>query len=91
MSKQENIPIDVDDRKVIKRKYKLRRTGAQNATIQITVPKAAVEREARRLGINEEEAVEKLFGVWRYNSFLGLHLDFEMKKEAQSELSGSRE
>jgi len=84
MSKQKLIPIDVDDKNVIKKKYKLRKTGAQNATIQITVPKAAVEREARRLGITEKEAVEKLLGVWRYNAFRGLHLDFEIKKEVQS-------
>lgn len=71
--------IFVDDKEVITKKYKLRTAGAQNATIEITLPKEAVEREARRLGISEEEAVEKLIGVWRYNSFHGLHLVFELK------------
>lgn len=75
--------IEVDDREVITKKYKLRTAGAQNATIEITLPKDAVEREARRLGISEEEAAEKLVGVWRYNSFRGLHLIFEVKKEAK--------
>lgn len=74
--------IVLDDKEVITRKYKLRTAGAQNATIEITLPKDAVEREARRLGVSEEEAVKKLVGVWRYNSFQGLHLIFELKKDA---------
>jgi hypothetical protein len=73
--------ISIDDKRAIVKKYKLRTAGAQNATIEITLPREAVEREARRLGISEEEAVDKLVGVWRYNSFRGLHLDFEVKKE----------
>lgn len=72
--------ISIDDKKAIVKKYKLRTAGAQGATIEITLPRQAVEREARNLGISEEEAVEKLMGVWRYNSFRGLHLDFEVKK-----------
>ena len=75
------ITFQIDDKEAITKKYKLRTAGAQGATIEITLPKEAVEREARRLGISEEEAVEKLVGVWRYNSFRGLHLDFELKKE----------
>lgn len=74
--------LQLDDKKVIVKKYKLRTAGAQGATIEITVPKEAVEREARNLGVSEEEAVEKLMGVWRYNGFRGLHLDFEVKKTA---------
>jgi hypothetical protein len=69
----------IDDKRAIVKRYKLRTAGAQGATIEITLPKEAVEREARRLGISEEEAVEKLIGVWRFNSFRGLHLDFELK------------
>ncbi len=72
--------IRLDDKKLILRKYKLRTAGNKGATIEITVPKAAVEREARRLGISETEAVDKLRGVWRFNSFQGLHLDFEPKE-----------
>jgi len=72
--------ILLDDKKLIVKKYKLRTAGAQGATIEITLPKGAVEREARRLGLSEEEAVEKLVGVWRYNSFPGLHLSFETRK-----------
>jgi hypothetical protein len=75
--------ISLDDKKaIVSKAYKLRVAGAGGATIEITVPKAAVEREARALGINEEAAVERLVGIWRYDSFRGLHLDFELKKEA---------
>jgi hypothetical protein len=69
-----------DDKEAIVKKYKLRTAGAQGATIEITLPKEAVEREARRLGINENEVVKKLVGVWRFNSFQGLHLIFELRK-----------
>lgn len=75
----------LDDKKVIVKKYKLRTAGARGATIEITLPKAAVEREARRLGISEEQAAERLVGVWRYNNFRGLHLDFELKKKGASQ------
>lgn len=71
----------IDDKKVIMKRYKLRRVGARKATIQITLPREVVEREARRLGINEEEAVEKLRGVWKYNNFQGVHLSFEVRKK----------
>jgi len=73
--------ISIDDKKAIIKKYKLRTAGNQGATIEITLPKDAVEREARRLGISEDEAVEKLIGVWMFNDFRGLHLHFELKKE----------
>lgn len=76
-----NETIQIDDAKVIMKKYKLRRAGAQRATIEITLPKEAVEREARRLGISEKETAEKLIGVWKYNEFHGLHLSFEPVEE----------
>ena len=77
--------VALDDKKVIVRKYKLRTAGARGATIEITLPKHAVEREARRLGLSEEDAVERMMGVWRYNSFSGLHLDFELKENVSKD------
>lgn len=77
--------ISLDEKKAIIKKYKLRTAGNQGATIEITLPKAAVQREARRLGISEEEAVEKLIGVWMFNDFKGLYLHFELKKEEASQ------
>lgn len=76
-----NETIKIDDKKVIMKKYKLRRAGAQRASIEITLPKEIVEREARRLGISEKKAAEKLLGVWKYNNFHGAHLSFEPLEE----------
>lgn len=73
---------ELDDKQVILKRYKLRVAGAQGATTQISLPPDALARESRRLGIPEEEAAKKLIGVWKYNSFRGLHLDFELKQEA---------
>jgi hypothetical protein len=72
--------ISLDDGKVILKRYKLHRTGAQKATIEISLPKDAVEREGRALGVSEQEAAEKLIGIWRYDGFHGLHLNFELRQ-----------
>lgn len=74
----------IDDKKVILKRYKLRVAGAQGATTEISLPPDALAREARRLGIDEEEAAKKLIGVWKYNSFNGLHLDFEVKVKKEA-------
>lgn len=60
--------IWLDDEVIIKR-YKIRMTGSQGRSIETTVPREVLAREARRLGLTVEEAVEKLEEVWRYNSF----------------------
>jgi len=72
--------IIIDDNFALLKKCKLRTAGAAGATIEITLPKSAVEREARRLGVSEEDAVAKLLGVWHFGSFRGLYLDFELKR-----------
>jgi len=74
--------IDLNDKNVIIKTYKIRKTGRHGATIETSIPKEVFEREARRLGLTFEDAIEKLVAVWRYNSFHGLHLSFEQPKEA---------
>lgn len=74
--------INLDDRHVLIKVYRVRATGAGNATLETSIPREVFEREARRLGLTVQEALEKLVAVWRYNSFRGLHLDFELKQEA---------
>jgi hypothetical protein len=69
--------IHLDDKEVIIKKYKIRTTGREGATLETSIPKEAFEREARRLGLTVEEALKKLVAVWRFNSFHGLHLSFE--------------
>lgn len=76
--------IRLDDKEVIIKKYRIRLTGKQGATLETTIPKEAFEREARRLGLTFKEALEKLVAVWRFNNFHGLHLSFEpIEKELQ--------
>ena len=69
--------IQTTDEDVIIKRYKVRLTGRFGSTIETTVPKEVFEREARRLGLTVREALEKLVAVWRYDSFIGLHLTFE--------------
>jgi hypothetical protein len=73
--------IQLSDEEVIIKRYKVRTTGNQNASIETTIPREAFEREARRQGMTIEEAVSKLRAVWRFNSFQGLHLSFEKKSK----------
>jgi len=73
--------ITLSDEEVIIKRYKVRTTGNQNASIETTIPREAFEREARRQDMTIEEAVRKLTAVWRFNSFRGLHLSFEKKTE----------
>lgn len=76
--------IKIDDKDVIIKRYKIRPTGKQGATLETSIPREVFEREARRLGLTVKEALKKLEAVWRFNNFHGLHLSFEpTKKEAQ--------
>lgn len=76
--------IHIDDKKVIIKKYRIRTTGKQGSTLETSIPKEAFEREARRLGLPFEEALEKLVAVWRFNNFHGLHLSFELAEKESS-------
>jgi len=73
--------IKLDDKEVIIKKYRIRPTGREGSTLETSIPKEAFEREARRLGLTVEEALEKLEAVWRFNNFRGLHLSFEPSKK----------
>jgi energy-converting hydrogenase A subunit M len=77
----EAIDIELDERQIIKKKYRIRTTGKNNASLETTIPREVFEREARRLGLSFEEAIERLVCVWRFNSFKGLHLSFEPASE----------
>lgn len=77
--------ILINDENVLMKRYKIRATGNQTASIETTIPKEAFEREARRQGMTIKEALEKLTAVWRYNSFRGLHLSFEEKSTSREQ------
>jgi hypothetical protein len=72
--------FQLDDKNVIIKRYRIRLTGKVGETIETTIPREVFEREARRQDLTVEEALEKLEAVWRYNSFRGLHLSFELKE-----------
>jgi len=79
VKKMEKRTINLSDEELIIKRYKIRATGSQNASIETTIPREAFEREARRQGMTTEEALRNLTAVWRFNSFRGLHLSFENK------------
>jgi len=77
--------IKIDDKDVIIKRYKIRTTGKQGATLETSIPREVFEREARQLGLTVEEALAQLQAVWRFNNFRGLHLSFEpIKKEVRA-------
>ena len=79
MEKKRKKIIELTD--VIIKRYRVRTTGNRGATIETSIPREAFEREARRLGLSVEEALKKLDAVWRFDSFSGLHLSFEPKRD----------
>ena len=74
--------IDLDEKKVIIKRYRVRATGREGRSIETTIPREVFEREARRKGFSVEEGLKQLQAVWRFNSFQGLHLDFEEKEQS---------
>jgi len=73
--------IEIDTLDSIRKRYKIRRTGAKNGrSIETSLPPEVLAREARRRGMTYEEAIKRLSVVWHYNSFPGIHLEFEEKK-----------
>jgi len=77
--------IVIDEKEALVKKYRIRPTGKGGATLETSIPKEVFCREARRLGLTFEEALEKLVAVWRYNSFRGLHLSFEPAAEQEKQ------
>ena len=73
--------IELDDPNLIIKSYRVRQTGKHGASLETTIPREVFEREARKKGMTIKEGLEKLRAVWRYNSFEGLHLNFEPIKE----------
>jgi hypothetical protein len=76
--------IELNDKELFIKSYRVRRPAQNRHSIQTTVPIEAFEREARRHKMTFEEALEKLEAVWRYNKFRGLHLSFEPRDKGES-------
>lgn len=75
--------ITLDDKECYIKRYKIRPTGKDGATIETSIPREVFEREARKLGLTPEEATETLVAVWRYGNFPGLFLMFELKESEE--------
>ena len=72
--------LDLDDRNLILKRYRIRVTGKNGRTVETSVPREVFEREVRRNGLSLNEGLQKLEAVWRYNSFHGLYLTFEPRE-----------
>ena len=70
------------DSQVYIKKYRIRSTGQDGKSIETTIPKEVFEREARKVGLSIEEALKNLIAVWRFDSFSGLYLTFEIKENS---------
>lgn len=57
--------------------YKLRATGREGATIEVSIPKAVIERAAKRCGLSITEFIERYQAVAHYNNFDGVYYRFE--------------
>lgn len=69
--------IRLDDPNLLSKKYRLRKTGAYGGSTEVTMPQEVVDREARRLGLSRDEALDVLRAVWKYGNFRGIYLVFE--------------
>lgn len=71
--------IFIDDKKIFMKEYTVRATGNQAATLITTIPKIVFMRAARKHGLTYKEALKKLVASWKFDSFEGLYLTFELK------------
>jgi len=74
--------IRLDDPNLLLKKYRLRKTGAYGSSTEVTIPQEVFDREARRLGLSRDEALDLLQAVWRYGGFRGVYLAFETIKNS---------
>ena len=70
---------------VLKKRYRVRKTGKDGRSLETTLPREVFEREARRRGYSLDEALERLVAVWHYDSFEGLLLLFEEIEKSAGE------
>jgi hypothetical protein len=61
--------------------YNLRPTGSRGTTVETSIPREPLEREARQRGLSVGEFVERFQAVWHFNDFGGLFLTFREKRD----------
>jgi len=82
MEDEDTVQINLKEA-IASRSYKLRPTGrsGENSSVETTVPRKVIEREARKRGLSLDEFIEEYRAVWYANQFDGLHLTFVEKEE----------
>ena len=75
-----NANIVINEKNVLKKRYRLRTTGEDGRSIETTIPPEVIEREARRAELSVNDYLNQFVAEWRYNDFRGLHLDFVRKE-----------
>jgi len=83
------VVIRLDDPNLLLKKYRLRKTGGYGRSIETTIPQEAFDREAKRLGLSRDEALEILQAVWRYGDFPGIYLAFEVNENSKESADGN--
>ena len=59
---------------VLRKRYSLRRTGANGLSFETTIPREVIEREARMLQVPVGRIDRETEIEWRYDDFRGLHM-----------------
>jgi len=67
----------LNDKRMLIKRYKLRKATSSGSTVEVSIPKIVLDREMRRLGLFLDEDIKKIEAVWRFDSFEGLYLTFE--------------
>jgi len=57
--------------------YKMRPAAEGLRTIEVSLPKEVIEREARKRGMTLDEFIEKFRAIAHYNAFDGVFYTFE--------------
>jgi len=67
--------------RALRKAYNLRPTGGKGATVETSIPREPLEREARQRGLSVGEFVERFEAVWHFDDFEGLFLTFREKRD----------
>ena len=66
--------IIVQPDELYEKRYKLRKSGKDGVSIEVTVPRIILEYEARKRGLSVDEALARFEGVWKFNNLKGVYL-----------------
>ena len=67
--------------------YRMQTVGPDGNTIRTSVPRAVVEKEAKRHSLSVRNFVRKFNVEWRYNSFAGAHALFVPIEKEKKDVS----